>query len=391
MVSNYCPIWNDGNWHQIIIPLSDLVKPEGFDAKHVAEMQFFNTGPGDGSFFVDDMAFDNRDLEMLKNGNFENGDANWILNQTNGATGQMEPVKEGPDGKAAMRLKVLTTSDQPWRLLLYQKLPPIEKFKTYTLTFWVKSDRVGSINATCMQSHAPWDHKTQQPVTISSEWKHVQYTFEGAWDDDNARICFTNLGTTPGQVYWFANCSLMQSTEPAKVQHIVVWNGEKINKGAGWTNPTTDSIKPQTTESHSGNTALEFRFKGADTWHGAGWNWCNFKTGTNVGTDASKMKNLCFWIKSKGTGGKLQVNLLCNGDVLDTPEEHTVKVEVLTYCPKLLDGNWHEVVIPLADLNQIKGFNPKIISEIHFGFMGDKETDGSFIVDDISFDDRPLN
>jgi len=81
-------------------------------------------------------------------------------------------------------------------------------------------------------------------------------------------------------------------------------------------------------------------------------------------------------------------HLLCNGDVLDTPEEHTVKAEVLKYYPRLFDGQWHEVVIPMADLNQIKGFNPKIISEIHLGLTTDQETDGSFFIDDISFDDR---
>jgi hypothetical protein len=157
--------------------------------------------------------------------------------------------------------------------------------------------------------------------------------------------------------------------------------------GAGWTNPTTATIKSQTVEAHSGNTALEFKFKGSKKWLGAGWNWMGFKTG-NVGTDASEMKNLTFWIKSKGKTGLLQINLLCNGEILDTPEEHTAKVEVLKYCPQLLDGQWHEVVIPLADLKPAKGFNPRIISEIHFGFMAEEGTDGSFLIDDIAFDDR---
>jgi hypothetical protein len=57
VVSTYCPQWNDGNWHQISVPLADLTQPAGFDAQHVAEFQFFNTGAGDGSFFIDDIAF----------------------------------------------------------------------------------------------------------------------------------------------------------------------------------------------------------------------------------------------------------------------------------------------------------------------------------------------
>jgi hypothetical protein len=57
VVSTYSPQWDDGNWHQISVPLADLTQPAGFDAQHVAEFQFFNTGAGDGSFFIDDIAF----------------------------------------------------------------------------------------------------------------------------------------------------------------------------------------------------------------------------------------------------------------------------------------------------------------------------------------------
>jgi len=173
------------------------------------------------------------------------------------------------------------------------------------------------------------------------------------------------------------------------VKRVVVWDGEQANVGAGWVNPTTSTLKPQSVEAHSGNTALEFKFKGTNQWMGMGWNWFKFKTGTNAGTDASAMKNLCFWIRAKGkVGGTLRVNLLCNGDVLDTPEEHTVKVEVLKYCPAVFDGQWREVVIPMADLDQIKGFNRSIISEIHLGLTPEQDTDGSFFIDDIGFDDR---
>jgi hypothetical protein len=64
VVSKYCPNWNNGEWHKIIVPLKDLIQPEGFDARHVAEMQFFNTGAGDGSFYIDDLAFDNNSVSI---------------------------------------------------------------------------------------------------------------------------------------------------------------------------------------------------------------------------------------------------------------------------------------------------------------------------------------
>jgi hypothetical protein len=77
---------------------------------------------------------------------------------------------------------------------------------------------------------------------------------------------------------------------------------------------------------------------------------------------------------------------LCNGAVFDTPEHHTEKVPVLKYCPQLLDGQWHQVSIPLADLKQPKGFDPSHVGELQMFNAG--EGDGSFFIDDIAFDDR---
>ena len=139
-------------------------------------------------------------------------------------------------------------------------------------------------------------------------------------------------------------------------KRIVVWDGEQANIGAGWVNPTTSTIKPQSAESHSGNTALEFKFKGSNQWLGAGWNWCAFKTGPH-GADITSMKYFTFWIKKKGKVADLQINLLCNGKVFDMPEHHTEKVSVLKYCPQLLDGEWHQVRIPLTNFKQPMGFD----------------------------------
>jgi hypothetical protein len=54
----YCPQLSDGQWHQVSIPLTDLKQPKGFDPLHVGELQMFNAGAGDGSYFFDDLAFE---------------------------------------------------------------------------------------------------------------------------------------------------------------------------------------------------------------------------------------------------------------------------------------------------------------------------------------------
>lgn len=335
--------------------------------------------------------------EILINGDFSNGMSNWKLEES-GATGRSQVLPEGPNGKPALRLKVLTIGDSPWRLQIYHAGVTMDKTKRYALSLWVKSDRNGVFTVNCMQNHAPWEHHgAAKEVPLTEDWKQVRFAFDGPWDDSNARITFTNLGTVPGQTYWFARCSLREigmakpsATEHSapKGRHIVVWDGEKANIGSGWANPKTSSVLRATGDAQSGNTAIELKFKTSNIWVGAGWDWFAWKTGTNVGTDTRGMKNLIFWIKSKGSTGDLQVQLQCNGDVLDTPEHHTIKVVVGKYCPQFRDGKWNEVVIPLADLTQPEGYDPKVVSQIQFGFMAVSEVDGCFLIDDIAFDDR---
>jgi len=182
-----------------------------------------------------------------------------------------------------------------------------------------------------------------------------------------------------------ASCAVAQNN----FKRVVAWDGVQAAIGSGWVNPTTSTLKPQSVERHGGKPALEFRFKGDYTWVGAGWNWFNFKTGTEIGTDASAMKNLSFWIKATGKMGDLQINMLSNGVVLDTMEEHSQRVHVVKYCPLWLDGNWHEVVIPMSDLEK-SGFNTKIISEIHLNLESPAAVgmDGSLFISEIAFDDR---
>jgi len=175
------------------------------------------------------------------------------------------------------------------------------------------------------------------------------------------------------------------SVQAQSVKQVIVWDGEHASKGTGWTNPKTCTIGPQTIESHSRDTALEFKFKGGSNegWPGAGWNWCAFQTGP-YGTDITGFKYFSFWMKTRGKIADPQVNLLCNGKVFDMPEHHTEKVSLLHYCPQLFDGEWHKVSIPLADLVQPKGFDPLHVGELQIFNAG--EGDGSFFIDDIGFE-----
>lgn len=176
----------------------------------------------------------------------------------------------------------------------------------------------------------------------------------------------------------------------AATERVVVWDGESHDKGSSWVNPTTSSFQPETGIAHSGNTALQLKFDDHQTWIGWGFDWFDWKAGRTIGTDTSNMTTLNFWFKSDGLNQDLQVQLLCNGDVIDTAEHHAAKMSIAKYCPKFRDGKWHEVVIPLRDMDYPKGYDPKVVTMIDFGFYAQEAVKGAIYIDDIAFDNRSL-
>lgn len=183
----------------------------------------------------------------------------------------------------------------------------------------------------------------------------------------------------------------LEAPDTTELKRVVVWDGEKIDKGSSWVNPETCTFLRTKSEARSGTTSLEFKFDDKQTWLGWGFCWNNFTAGRTIGTDTSKMTTLSFWIKTKGlTNENVIVQLLCNGDVIDTPEHHTAQLSIAKYCPDYRDGKWHEVVVPLKDMDYPKGYDPKVVTLIDWGFYAQEPAKGSIFIDDISFDNRPL-
>jgi hypothetical protein len=345
-----------------------------------------------------------KQTELLINGNYAKGTKPWVLEEAASAKGTMGATKEGPGGQATLKVSIQNKGEQSWQVQLHQGGLKIEKGRKYILTYWAKADRPTVVTVNCMQNHEPWEHHgAATEVNLSTKWEKRTFSFAGPWDDTNARITFTNLATQPGATYWFSNVSLLAgpkttatakkppvavATKPAQPTRVVVWDGETAKNFGAWANPPTSSYEPKTGEAHSGNTALEFKFNDQNVWIGCGFHWFDWKKGTNVGTDVRSMTHLTFWIKAVGSTGDLDAQLLCNGEVLDTPEHHTSKARVALYCPTYRDGQWHEVAIPLADLAQPEGFDPKIVSQLDLGINPSGKVSGSFLIDDIAFENR---
>ena len=61
-ITDYVPNVFDGQWHEVRIPLKDLVNSPGFNAKVVSQIQLdLSVGADvDDSFFIDDISFDDQ-------------------------------------------------------------------------------------------------------------------------------------------------------------------------------------------------------------------------------------------------------------------------------------------------------------------------------------------
>jgi hypothetical protein len=154
----------------------------------------------------------------------------------------------------------------------------------------------------------------------------------------------------------------------------------------GWASPKspTISVRTVTGQAHSGKTALQFSAQTNAGWAGFGWRW--FPWQTKSGTDISGDRALTFWVREVGAHKPQDLIVsLRSGDAF------TGQVSVKKYQPRLADGQWHPVRIPLRDLyastmrsGAKTGFNPRLTQEFDMG-TSDARPTTTVLVDDIGF------
>lgn len=171
---------------------------------------------------------------------------------------------------------------------------------------------------------------------------------------------------------------------------LMIWDGEKFASGLSWVSPTTplNFIKAQSEEAHNGNVALEFHGEGSG-WIGGGWNWHGWWP-ADSGDDISDYRNLSFWMKVESPADKrpdgINLSLNCSSSRKATPG-----VNVLDYCEQLLDGAWHEVIIPLVDMYQGKtDFDAAKAWELDIDTWSPHDQVYSVFLDEIAFEQRPV-
>jgi len=164
---------------------------------------------------------------------------------------------------------------------------------------------------------------------------------------------------------------------------LVVWDGDDRSSAGFWVVPEggRNWARPQSADARQGRSALEFHGEGAG-YIGCGCNWRSWSR--QGGTDVSGFRELVFWLKvSSGSGPEqLRIGLSSKG------MKYTRQVEVSRYAPEAMDGRWHRVAIPLADLAEGSEFDPTCAWEIQFNTWSEAPRAWSLLVDEIAFEGR---
>ena len=166
-------------------------------------------------------------------------------------------------------------------------------------------------------------------------------------------------------------------------QKQIVFDGDKQGETAkGWVAAGSGkaTVAAQDKEVRTpGKKTVEFHAEGKE-WMGCGWNWFGWYP-EDSGTDISAYKNLTFWAKLSATKkpGMLTATLVSPG------KKASQAGNLFTYCPNLPDGKWHQISIPIKELDSKNELDRTKVWEVMLGTWSQDEANFSLFVDEIAF------
>jgi hypothetical protein len=164
--------------------------------------------------------------------------------------------------------------------------------------------------------------------------------------------------------------------------------------GKGWADCQDKSsckvaVDSKANVGRAGTAGVEFTARGKQ-WMGFGWNWFGWWP-ADSGTDASKYEKLRFWMKITVEPGKKKPSAEAWTVALTGSskggKDMTESVHLNDYVQGFVDGEWHEIAVPLQELRHGKGatFDASKTWEIDIGAWSEDECEYKIAVDDIGF------
>ncbi|HEX3133689.1 MAG TPA: hypothetical protein VHX44_08910, partial [Planctomycetota bacterium] len=175
----------------------------------------------------------------------------------------------------------------------------------------------------------------------------------------------------------------VSASEAVRRPDLIIWDGEGANGGAGFKGFGNGGQSPLDIAPGQGHAGAGLRARlGGGNAANVGWNWYAWLPDT-AGTDLSGFAALTMWLRFTGPAAPQQVVMRLSCSPRE-PVRRTVDLNLVARQPGLLDGAWHQVIVPMAELvPQGQDFDRTKVWEVSFDITSAVTMNGSFDVDEI--------
>jgi hypothetical protein len=180
---------------------------------------------------------------------------------------------------------------------------------------------------------------------------------------------------------------------------LVIWDGEGggLEGGKSWADcdkkgpPCKATLAPLPKSGRDGKTALRFHADG-EGWQGGGWNWFGWWPET-AGTDIRPYSHLSLWIKVVAKSPELlpEPGALTFSFGCSNGKKGSSSINFAKYEKNLLDGQWHQITVPLNDFyvgKEGQEFDPVTAWEFHFNHWAGSLRNFDLLVDDMTLEKK---
>lgn len=141
---------------------------------------------------------------LLKNGAFANGLANWNQEQHDTARATFTRTYEFTNHPSA-RIQTTTAGSASWHIQFNQAGLGLVAGRAYTFSFWARADRAASLDAAVMRAYGDYGVTGySERLSLTTNWQFCTATFQSPVTDSNIRVNFGGLGTQLATV-WLAD------------------------------------------------------------------------------------------------------------------------------------------------------------------------------------------
>ncbi len=205
-------------------------------------------------------------LELLKNGDFENGLEHWGISSISPAEAEITASDDSPlTGAASFYANIVKGGSANWNVQALQVVPA-DKTLTYTLRFKAKAEKPGKVIGVDIQENGgSWTRYMDTTFELTTDKESYEYTFKPSDTDLKAALNFF-VGEGANSV-WLDDVSLTVDGIPYDGKTLYA-SGFEDGLTTGWTLAGAPALASSEAEAHEGQKSMLVTGR-ADNWQGA--------------------------------------------------------------------------------------------------------------------------